>query len=90
MACPLPVQRLAICMLVVVQDLDQARTLDDVVHHHRTFLATLDRQAGRGTHGDTAGAWKHLVFGINKVLDQVWSAWRRACPSGCAAPLLGP
>lgn len=53
------------------QDLDQARTLDDVVQHHRTFLATLDRQAGRGTHGDTAGAWKHLVFGINKVLDQV-------------------
>ncbi|KAF5842046.1 Spc98 family-domain-containing protein [Dunaliella salina] len=53
------------------QELDQARTLDDVVQHHRTFLATLNRQAGRGTHGDTAGAWKHLVFGINKVLDQV-------------------
>lgn len=60
-----------LCDCDATQDLNQARTLDDVVRHHRTFLATLDRQAGRGTHGDTAGAWKHLVFGINKVLDQV-------------------
>ncbi|KAJ9526435.1 hypothetical protein QJQ45_009919 [Haematococcus lacustris] len=53
------------------KDLDECRSLDQVVSHHTAFLALLDRQAGKGGAGGAAGTWKHLMSAIIKVLDQV-------------------
>ncbi|KAL6762699.1 hypothetical protein V8C86DRAFT_2513673 [Haematococcus lacustris] len=53
------------------KELDECRSLDQVVSHHTAFLALLDRQAGKGGVGGAAGTWKHLMSAIIKVLDQV-------------------
>lgn len=58
-------------MIMMLQDLDRARSLDEVVRHHRSFLMALDRQAGKANAGNASQTWKHMVGAITKLLDQV-------------------
>jgi hypothetical protein len=64
-------ERLPTCFCL--QELDEARSLDDAARAHRTFLSALDRQAGKAGvgQGGSGGTWKHLMTAVLKALDQV-------------------
>lgn len=69
------------------QELDGARSLDDVVRIHQSFVTAMERQCGLGGGTHDANTWKHLGRNINRILDQVghqhgMAAWHVGMASG--------